>query len=101
MNDVVKHENGQTSAAKQAQASGRRPGARTQAILGTLLVAATGLRQPDGLDDRPLRRGAGEGMPCAGAAETIASGDLTQRIDSARRDELGDLLRSVEATWTT
>ncbi|MBP6025937.1 MAG: HAMP domain-containing protein [Piscinibacter sp.] len=90
MNDVLKHEN--ELAAKQAQevADGL---ARGKIILGTLLVAALAL---GGLMAWTIARSVAAPVKDAvRAAETIASGDLTQRIDSARRDELGDLLRSV------
>ena len=90
MNDVLKLEN--ELAAKQAQevADGL---ARGKLILCTLLVAALAL---GGLMAWTIARSvAAPVQDAVRAAETIASGDLTQRIDSARRDELGDLLRSI------
>ncbi len=66
---------------------------RAQMVLGVLLVAgmAFGILMAWTI----ARSVAAPVKDAVRAAETIASGDLTQRIDSARRDELGDLLRSV------
>ncbi len=67
--------------------------ARGQTILAALLVAALAL---GGLMAWSIARSVTAPVnEAVRAAETIASGDLTQRVESQRRDELGDLLRTV------
>ncbi|RCW75611.1 methyl-accepting chemotaxis protein [Pseudorhodoferax soli] len=92
LDDFVTVQEGLRDRAREAAEDARRTGSFTGlAVIGLVFLVGIGLTVAL---VRSIVRPLGRALQ---AADAIASGDLTQRLDDARRDEFGQLLRALSS----